>query len=258
MSKKREDERPPTLFPPHDLWQVARGDFGPPRETPAVVLVREWMKAGEPKRRPWALVMLGDTGVGKSVAAALAWLLLREEDRAIAQAPGVFDDLRGVAWIRARTLHRMSFDQRDEVLNRCAAAHGLVVDELGSENTNTREAILEVLEERGDARRRTVLTSNLTGEAFTAAYGDRLLDRIRAAGLTKSGKPRWTRVFHGESLRGTEMPAVAEPAIDEDDPRVRPATPEFIDRCLREHPAEVADLLAPIVDQARRAAGGSE
>lgn len=248
---KPEPTKPPALFPPHDLWQLARGDYGPPRETPAVLLVRDWIRAGAPERRPWALVMLGDTGVGKSVAAALAWLLLRDEDRAAAQAPGVFADLRGVHWIRARTLQRLSWDQRNETLQRCSAAHGLVVDELGSEDDKTREALLEVIEERGDAKRRTVMTSNLGAEEFRGRYGDRFLDRLRGAGLTKSGKAQWVRVFHGESLRGSDLPTVDEPETLD---MGRPASPEFMARELATKAPAVAAMLQPVVE-ARRAAG---
>jgi len=211
-----QQTKPLSPFPPHELWQLARGDPGPIIDTPPVLFMREWIKAGP---KAWALVMLGDTGVGKSVAAALAWLLLRDEDRAVAQAPGVYADLRGVSWVRARTLQRLSYNARSDALQRFAAAHGLIVDELGSEDERTRQALQEVIEERGDAKRRTVITSNLSADEFREAYGDRLLDRLRGAGLNSAGKARWVRVFYGESLRGKPPPSVVtEPTGHEEPP----------------------------------------
>ncbi|MCB9718386.1 MAG: hypothetical protein H6712_31340 [Myxococcales bacterium] len=150
----------------------------------------------------WGLLMLGNVGRGKSQAAAWLYVWMRQEALREAQAPGVYRRAGDVLWLRAPLLARLDYRERADVLSRCARAYGLVVDELGGEADQQGEALSDMLEERGDAERRTVITTNLERAMFGDRYGDRLADRLRAGGRDEHGGARWVVEIGGESLRG--------------------------------------------------------
>lgn len=182
------------LLPPHPLWQRAREKLAP---TPAMQVAQNWLTS-----EAWGLLMLGGVGRGKSQAAAWLHLRLREEAIRVAQAPGVYERPGDVLWLRARVLQQLPWHEREKVLGRCAPAYGLVVDELGAEDTNTIQTLSDLLEDRGDQCRHTVITTNLDRASFGERYGDRLVDRLRAGGLNQRGLARWAVEISGESLRG--------------------------------------------------------
>jgi DNA replication protein DnaC len=127
------------------------------------------------------LVLGGDVGVGKTVAAA----------HAIAQHGGVFR--------KASQITRMSqFD--GEAWGRLYAARLLVIDDLGTEPLDQGgwglTALLDLFDRRYDDRARTLITTNLNIDDFRARYskdGGRFMDRLREAG-------KWITVV-GPSLR---------------------------------------------------------
>jgi len=149
-----------------------------PKPTQALECAREWL-AGE---KLW-LVLLGSTGLGKSVAAA--WAL-----RQCANA-GV-----GVAWVQAAGLASMvgGFDNvaRFERLQHVAV---LCLDDLGLEHDSGfgRSLLGELLQARHENQLRTILTTNLSGADFRARVGERVADRIRADCIAKE--------LRGESMR---------------------------------------------------------
>jgi hypothetical protein len=69
----------------------------------------------------------------------------------------------------------------------------LILDDLGGESmsTWTVERLLDVL--NGRATKRTVVTTNLTGQRLTDRYGDRITDRVAA--------DAWIVAFEGPSRR---------------------------------------------------------
>jgi DNA replication protein DnaC len=72
----------------------------------------------------------------------------------------------------------------------------LVVDDLGRERISewTLERLTGVLDARWTARRRTVLTTRLTGDQFVERYGGSISDRVR--------DDAWIVEVKGESRRG--------------------------------------------------------
>lgn len=150
-----------------------------PRDSGPMALAQEWW-AGT---KPW-LVMLGATGVGKSVAAA--WVLTR-----------ALEARQSVLWVSASELAMRAggFDGQTFAL-RLKGVELLVIDDIGTEHLTdfSRSVRDEVLMFRHEALSRTVLTSNLDGKAFAERLGVRMADRLRGACMSKA--------FAGPSLRG--------------------------------------------------------
>lgn len=128
-------------------------------------------------------LLTGDTGVGKTCAAVA---FMGEE---------LLQDKRAdqpVLFVRATEGARMGlYDEADRRLaDQMCRAEVLVIDDLGSEFVSDgsiwRTVLDEVLDTRYGARLETVLTTNLTTEAFKARYGARIADRIRHAGVIES------------------------------------------------------------------------
>jgi hypothetical protein len=150
-----------------------------PRDSGPMALAQEWW-AGT---KPW-LVMLGATGVGKSVAAA--WVLTR-----------ALEARQSALWVSAAELATRAggFDGQT-FATRLKGVELLVIDDIGTEHLTdfSRSVRDEVLMHRHEAMARTVLTSNLDGKAFGERLGVRMADRLRAACMSKA--------FAGPSLRG--------------------------------------------------------
>lgn len=124
--------------------------------TPALEYAREFSKGSD-----WILVLSGDTGTGKSVAAC--WW-----------ATNV-----GAGWISAQELadSRVRYDLE---IHRPA----LVIDDLGEENL-TQAALAKIsaaINERYQHRHKTVITTNLTAPTFAVRYQRRIADRIDDGG----------------------------------------------------------------------------
>jgi hypothetical protein len=231
------------ISPPTPLWARASADALQP--THAMQTAREWLASSA-----WGLLMLGGVGRGKSQAAAWLWLRLRHLD--LLEADDAHRSRRGVTWLRARALQNVPWEERAATLRRCATAYGLVVDELGGEDERTGQAIGDVLEQRGDEQRRTVMTSNLDGKGFLERYGDRLVSRLRSGGVTIKGGAQWAVLVQGADLRGSDLPPSDDPETIE---QGRPASPEFMARELAKEAPEVAAMLGPLVEAARAAGG---
>lgn len=134
------------------------------------------------------LLLLGQKGVGKTVAAAF---VLRE---LVAKGANHSEPSGGMArkasaaeFTLASSLARISGYNHDdrEWFERLCETRVLVIDDLGADAANQFSAAMldELLTRRHAERLRTVITSNLGKDAIKARLGDRLTDRIRETGI---------------------------------------------------------------------------
>lgn len=127
------------------------------------------------------LVLSGPPGCGKTTASAL-WLLDLVSDAGNwSGALFAYSPL----WVTAARLSRWPrYDER-AMASLLSATH-LVVDDLGAEFVDAGGSYLtlvdELVNERYNARRPTVLTTNLQSADFKARYGERIADRVRETG----------------------------------------------------------------------------
>lgn len=155
------------------------------KATRATAEVARWL--GSPQR---VLVLVGDMGVGKTIASALAvaaWIR-RRKTCAYLREPAL------VRWWHASTLAQ---EARVEALRNVDL---LVIDEMGTSATRdaerSRDAIFGMLDDRIGAERRTILVGNLQPDDL-ARYGARFADRLAEVAT----------VAHvvGPSLRGARL-----------------------------------------------------
>ncbi len=136
------------------------------QDTPPMKYVEAWI-GGEP--RPTFLVLSGSKGVGKTTAAAWA-----------------SQHMGALRWVRAGELATIGLYDRER-FDPIANARTLVLDDLGTEFNDAKGAFRALFDllinTRYDGMLRTIITTNLLADGFTARYGARVLDRINEAGL---------------------------------------------------------------------------
>lgn len=175
----------------------AHGAFGLPAPTARMVVedrlystapleaVKVWLAAPPP-----VMVMVGDPGVGKSVACA--WAALERVGQ-----PG------GLEYVLESELAewRWAMRRHEADWQRAIDASTVIVDELGRTEGSRRElariAVAELVHHRASGygnKRRTMLQGNLILEDLEDVLDPRLVDRLVEIGTV--------RHFAGESLRG--------------------------------------------------------
>ena len=152
--------------------------LGEPLETPGVVTVR-----GMTGRGIW--VLAGGVGCGKTTAVH-TWLLPKT---------GRIEP-QTVAFVSSHEFARTS--RYEGKIERLTEPDRLAIDDLGVEYLDSKGSALvdydELLDTRVRTGRGTLLTTNLSPEAFRSRYGARIVDRVREHG-------GWHTV-DGPSLRG--------------------------------------------------------
>lgn len=140
------------------------------------------------------LLLSGRTGCGKTVAAVR--LLVQRLDQDPHQGYGLSS-----LFVRAAEASRIGLfgEQAAEKIDNLKRVGLLVVDDLGAEMLTDawRSLVDEVFDYRYARKLRTIITTNLTPEAFRERYGERIADRIRHDG-------RVVRCSTEESLRRME------------------------------------------------------
>lgn len=198
--------------------RTAEAVIGSLGETQAMVAAREWAHAED----AGALLLLGTKGTGKTVAAAWAMTQRasvtfrrcfcdecgggeqRYEDACLvgvghpARVRETFPNARRALFVKAGHL-ASAVHQGDEVLwDKAATVPVLVVDDLGREYADQHGRWISeldlLIDDRHEAKLRTIVTSNLNATEFKERYGERIADRIRQDGRIV--------VCTGESLRG--------------------------------------------------------
>ena len=160
-----------------------------PSETHAVQAVRQWWGLGR-----GFMLLHGDTGGGKTVAACSAFLRMR---RTVRWRGGEYADWDSAdcAFITAGELSRLGYfsDDAKALLEHVGKVTCLVLDDLGAElaSESWQATLLDIVAERhGRTRCRTLLTSNVSARRpeagkpspFEARYGARIARRIRDSG----------------------------------------------------------------------------
>jgi DNA replication protein DnaC len=139
-------------------------EAGPDETVEAVTTAQKWLTSS----KAW-LVLIGASGLGKSVGAA--WALRRCSEQGST-----------TAWAQAATLAvaagGFSGEARAEYMRNVDV---LVVDDLGTEHASdwARATLREILQSRHEDMLRTIITTNLSGAEFRDAVGERLARRIR-------------------------------------------------------------------------------
>lgn len=150
-----------------------------PGETEATVAAQAWLTSDAD-----VLLLTGGAGTGKSVAGALlAQRVAAEPVEDSFRLAGQKPKPRGVMCFRAVEGPSLSLFDEDskKKLARARTVRLLVLDDLGTEMLTDvwRQAVDDVFDSRYRAKLRTVVTSNLTPEAFKERYGARVADRLR-------------------------------------------------------------------------------
>lgn len=175
----REEERFPDHLVACGVGERTVAVLAAPGETRALAEVTAWAGTAES-----TCLLLGGPGSGKTVAAAsalrLARIRWREEDLVRwrwCQALGLFTTA-------AKLVASLHGD--GDLLARARRVAVLVVDDLGAEYADQGERwvaeLAALIDSRHEAMHRTVITSNLSAQAFKARYGERVASRIRGAG----------------------------------------------------------------------------
>jgi DNA replication protein DnaC len=156
------------------LPAIFRDNFTEPRITAAVQGARKW--ASDPKS---FLLLHGDHGTGKSFAAAYAlYVVFRKSLLANWKYP--------LAWGMPNAMWLGAYEAaaKDELFEAAKAAPLLVLDDLGSEESTQKAKgrISEIVSERYNQRRTTILTMNEDVLRLPSLYNPRMADRVIGAG----------------------------------------------------------------------------
>jgi hypothetical protein len=171
--------RLPEMGAPRRLAEAVQGELLAPEarrrfwDTKAMHAARLFLA-----ERKAILLMFGGAGAGKTAAAT--WVLTHATSRLYEPWEVSLDPAKGL-FVRAAAAARIPrFDDHGEWA-RMLRVPWLVLDDLGIETLTDywAERVNELVDARYGDRRRTVLTSNLTAEAFKARYGERIVSRLR-------------------------------------------------------------------------------
>lgn len=162
---------------PYDaLAALKRG----PEESEALKAARKFNQDSE----ALFLLLLGPTGVGKTLAASLAVVDFASQWPWNEQPSGI-GAAEPVRYVDSSSLTRLSaFDaEAGRYVDSLRSCHLLVLEDAGDEGTELGKGVfVELLMARHARRRRTVVTGNLRPPQFRQRYGEAVADRIRTSG----------------------------------------------------------------------------
>lgn len=126
-----------------------------------------------------SLVLCGNPGTGKTHLACAMGRYLTEQCKTV-----VFDTVLGAVRHIKETYRRDADRTESDALHDMIAPDLLILDEVGVQIGSEHEKMLvfEIINERYQECRSTVLISNLNREELTAYLGERVMDRFRESG----------------------------------------------------------------------------
>lgn len=145
--------------------------------TSALRKVARWLSSDGCERRPW-LTLAGNVGVGKT--AMLNAMLHMLSPRYPRTTLGTGYSIPGVLLSSALRIARYGEDE----VRQAVSATVLLMDDFGAEPVTVKlygsdaENVTDVLYERYDRRRTTVISTNLMPDDIAARYGERIADRF--------------------------------------------------------------------------------
>lgn len=126
-----------------------------------------------------SLVLCGKPGTGKThIACAIGQMLIERKQRVVFET--VIAAIRSIK----DTYRKDSERSEQQAVNEFIAPDLLILDEVGAQFGTEHEKLLlfEIINERYQACRATILISNLTREELSTYLGDRVMDRFRETG----------------------------------------------------------------------------
>lgn len=159
------------------------------RQTEATAHAAAFAKS--PERR--VLLLSGDTGTGKSIA-AIRWLANLPDYGKASDTPEGWEWLRSrMAYVRAPDLSRLNLQYRDEdrrEFDRLRLVRWLVIDDLGTESAAASVHVEDLIDFRCRSAW-TVLSTNVPcgpkfdASPFSQRYGARVVSRILGNGWVR-------------------------------------------------------------------------
>lgn len=149
-------------------------------QTQALVVAQQWHESWATPKSLQVLVLIGRPGVGKGVAAA--WVAARTH------CP---------VYLKARALvsyHSASFGEERARYEQAVRTNFLVIDEVGTEQRESKSAIQDIIDDRIGNRRRTMLISNLSKAALLERLDERTVDRLKEIGRIVELKGKSLRI----------------------------------------------------------------
>lgn len=150
----------------------------------------------EQRREGRSLILAGGPGTGKThLALAIGQHVIREF-----QALVLFGTVSNVLRRVKDTYRKTSEETETDVLKALASADLLILDEIGAQtgSEHEKQLMFEILNERYQDMRPTILISNLNTEQLEAFIGHRVMDRYRECGVVLA--------FGWDSYRGKIKP----------------------------------------------------
>ena len=138
----------------------------------------------EQEYAPESLLIVGTVGTGKTLlgcAILTEWMYGEEGDW---MDTGLYATAAQILRRIKMTWRKDSSETEQQVMSKLAQVSLLVIDEVGVQfNSDTERLLLtELVNDRYNHRRATILISNLTIKEFTQTVGDRIVDRFKEGG----------------------------------------------------------------------------